>query len=83
MNFGLLGAVSLCGLMGLLLSFAYSRRASGWQRTAFYWYPVLIANLPFAMRSDLLGAIKISLYPVIIIAVALALSRSSNPQQED
>jgi len=83
MNFGLLGAVSLCGLTGLLLSFAYSRRASGWWRTSFYWYPVLITNLPFAMRSDLLGAIKISLYPVIMIAIALALSRSSNLQQEE
>jgi hypothetical protein len=75
LNFGA-GGVLVLGLgLGWLLGWAYSRQSWPSLRTGSFVYICLVAPLPFAYRSDALGAIKGSLYPVLLMALSLLVAR--------
>lgn len=79
LNFGVAGLVAFCFLMGLGLSWSYSRVDLGSGKVTRMVYPILIGVLPMALRSDLLGAMKLALYPALLMLAVVLLGRSLNP----
>jgi hypothetical protein len=75
LNFGRLGVFGLCGVLGLLFAWLYARFDFTAGRATRLLYPVLVAVLPFGLRSDTLGMTKNILYPLIILSVALVIAR--------
>jgi oligosaccharide repeat unit polymerase len=70
LNFGVPGALVAAFLLGLLLAYAYRRQANPATRPIHLLYPVVLAALPLALRSDALGQLKWVLYPMVIVAAA-------------
>jgi hypothetical protein len=77
LNFGRFGVFGLCLVLGLAFAWAYARFDFDSARTTRLLYPVLVAVLPFGLRSDSLGLIKSVLYAAILIQVALIVARKS------
>ena len=75
LNFGAAGVLVLGLAIGWLLGWAYSRQSWPSLRTASFVYVCLVAPLPFAYRSDALGAVKGSLYPILLLALSLLVAR--------
>jgi hypothetical protein len=71
LNFGRIGVFGICLLLGLLFAWAYARFDFAAARTSRLFYAVLVATLPFGLRSDSLGLLKSILYSVILIQLAL------------
>ena len=80
LNFGRFGVFGICLLVGLLFAWGYARIDLGAARTSRLLYPVMVAVLPFGLRSDSLGFTKSILYAAILIQVAVILARRSQPQ---
>jgi hypothetical protein len=78
LNFGRFGVFGICLVLGLAFAWAYSRFDLGAARTTRLLYPVLVAVLPFGLRSDSLGLIKSVLYAAILIQFALVAARNSS-----
>jgi oligosaccharide repeat unit polymerase len=76
LNFGLPGVAGAGLLVGLAFGFAYRRQAPIPSRAVHLLYPVLLATLPLALRSDALFQIKLVLYPILALAVVYRLCRS-------
>jgi hypothetical protein len=75
LNFGRLGVFGLCAVLGLLFAWAYGRLDLTAGRATRMLYPVIVGVLPFGLRSDSLAMTKNILYPLIILTVALVISR--------
>jgi hypothetical protein len=75
LNFGRGGVFLLCAMLGLAFAWAYSRMDLVGGRTSGLVYPVLVAVLPFGLRSDSLGLTKSVLYAAIIIQAVLIAAR--------
>ena len=82
LNFGAIGVLVIALAIGGLLAWAYSRESWPSLRTRSVVYICLVAPLPYAYRSDALGAIKGFLYPVLLLTLALVVARrlASGPQ---
>jgi hypothetical protein len=78
LNFGRVGVFGLCLGLGLAFAWAYARFDFDTARTTRLLYPVLVAVLPFGLRSDSLGLIKSVLYAAILIQVALVVARKAS-----
>lgn len=76
LNFGRPGIFAICGLLGMLMSWAYPRTDLRQGRAVGLLYPVLVATLPFGLRSDVLGGIKSVLYPFLIAAIVMVIART-------
>lgn len=76
MNWGAVGSFAVPFVLGVILAAAYGRFVNYPSRARALLYPVMVASLPIAFRSDFLGAIKDNLYPMIIIFVVLVIARS-------
>lgn len=76
LNFGAAGAFCLPLLIGLALAWLYAHFRVDGERPTAWLYAVAVGTLPFAWRSDMLGAIKGVLYPAIIFAIAIAIART-------
>lgn len=74
LNFGAFGVFVLCLLFGLLAAWGYSRSRLVPSKAVHVFYPLLLANLPFALRSDILGITKGLLYPVIMTGIVFAVA---------
>jgi hypothetical protein len=81
LNFGRVGVFGICGLLGMLFAWAYPRLDFASGRPLGLFYPVLVASLPFGLRSDALGTTKNLLYAMIVLAVIMVASRASTPGQ--
>lgn len=77
LNFGMWGLIVASWLYGTLLRWLYSRASLKAGRAMSLCYFVAFATLPFAWRSDALGAIKGILYPAIFMAIVLAFARQN------
>jgi len=77
LNFGAAGVAILCALIGLLASWSYPRMDFASGSPIGIIYPVLLAIMPFGLRSDFLGFNKNILYPVLIVGLAMIIARSS------
>jgi nucleoid DNA-binding protein len=75
LNFGRLGVFMLCGLLGMGFAWAYSRFTSSGEKVSGLMYPVVVAALPFGLRSDSLGLIKTILYAALLMQVAVVVAR--------
>jgi hypothetical protein len=76
LNFGWPGLVLLPLLLGALLGYAWRRHSTTPHRARHLFYPVLVAALPLALRSDALGQLKGVGYAMAGIFVAFLVSRS-------
>ena len=76
-NFGMTGVFVAAAGLGWLLAWSYRRCRSDPNRALDLLYPVLIANLPDAFRTDALGDLKMILYPMIILAVVFHIARKT------
>lgn len=76
LNFGVAGLVLFCFLMGLVLAWCYVRVDLSSARVSSLLYPVLVGVLPTALRTDLLGAFKLILYPSLLVLAVLLIGRS-------
>lgn len=74
LNFGNPGLLASCLLYGLIVSWAGSRAKWPSVSVKQALFPLLIMVLPVALRSDIVGVIKGTLYPAAILAAALACS---------
>lgn len=79
LNFGILGVMGTCFVIGSMLSWSYARYDLSSTRATGALYLILVAMLPFALRSDYLGSIKSVLYPFMILWVAIILARVALP----
>jgi hypothetical protein len=74
LNFGLPGTLVVGLLVGALLGWSFRRVSRHPSRAIEVLYPVLLATLPHAIRTDALGDIKSVLYPMLMIWAALQLA---------
>lgn len=74
LNFGTGGVFGACFLVGLFISWAYSRSSWPVLTGASLIFPVTMAVLPTALRSDALGSIKSVLYPFVLGSLILLLA---------
>ena len=81
LNFGRFGVFGICLVLGLVFAWAYARFDLATARTSRLLYPVLVAVLPFGLRSDSLGLTKSILYAAILIQVALIASRRAQSRR--
>ena len=77
LNFGVAGMIAACFLFGLFMAWAWSRASWPAPGVTALVYPVLMAFLPVALRSDALGLIKSVLYPVLIATAIYAVARAA------
>lgn len=77
LNFGALGAFLLPLAIGAALAWLYARSDLDGTRAIGWAYAVATATFPFAWRSDVLGAVKGVLYPVIMLAFACMIARTT------
>ncbi|MFC4553889.1 O-antigen polysaccharide polymerase Wzy [Georgenia faecalis] len=77
LNFGTVGLVAACFIFGLVVARSHSRAAWPANTSSALLYPVVLAALPMALRSDALGTIKSVLYPLIAAGLVLAWSRAA------
>jgi hypothetical protein len=75
LNFGRFGVFGICLVLGLAFAWAYARFDFATARTRALLYAILVAVLPFGLRSDTLGLIKSILYTAILIQVAVVTAR--------
>jgi hypothetical protein len=80
LNFGKFGVFGMCFALGLLFAWAYARVDLKAARTSRLLYPVLVAVLPFGLRSDSLGLTKSILYAAILIQLAVIAARRARPR---
>lgn len=75
LNFGSVGVLSAALLVGLLfgISWRYSQELPS--RALNVLYPIVVAALPYGLRSDALTQIKLVLTPMVAIAFVLVLCR--------
>lgn len=78
LNFGLPGMLGLCLFVGLVYGWAYPRMSFRNARAIGVMYPVLVAALPFGLRSDMLGFTKNVLYPLVMVGAALIVARAAD-----
>ena len=76
LNFGTAGAFLLPFAMGATLAWLYARADFNASRAVQLAYYLAAATLPFAWRSDVLGAVKGVLYPLIVIWLVLLYART-------
>lgn len=82
LNFGTVGVGASCGVLGLLFGWAYTRTSFTNGRIVGVLYPILLASLPFGLRSDSLGFTKNVLYPLIAVGIVLVIARSISKSKE-
>jgi oligosaccharide repeat unit polymerase len=75
LNFGLQGCFVVGLLVGLLLSVGYLMARWPPTKARHLFYGLVIATLPYAIRSDALAQIKSVLYPMLILAAGAAAAR--------
>ena len=76
LNFGTLGAFLLPAAAGMALAWFYSRSDPSGHSALNLVYYVAAASVPIAWRSDVLGAVKTSLYALVILWVVLLVARA-------
>ncbi len=74
LNFGLLGVPLVMVLVGGLLGWAYRQQVPRPSRPVHLLYPILVATLPIAFRSDAVEQMKLVLYPMLLLTAVLYLS---------
>lgn len=78
LNFGFAGTFGLCAAVGILAAWAYPRMRFAASHATHLLYPLVVAGLPFGLRSDVLGFGKNVLYPLVAIGLVLLLCRSKS-----
>lgn len=75
MNFGIFGVFIAAAILGIGFNIAYSH---AFRRVGVlgYLYPIMLATLPYGLRSDALTQLKSTVYPLMIIAICIGLSQS-------
>ncbi|MGG5257451.1 O-antigen polysaccharide polymerase Wzy [Phycicoccus avicenniae] len=76
LNFGVVGVLVLSLVAGIAVAWLYGRFDPTSSRTVGLLYPLAIGTLPFAWRSDTLGAVKGVFYPAVALALVLIVARS-------
>lgn len=76
LNFGTVGAFLVPAAAGVLLAWMYARFDPGASKALALLYPVAVGTVPFAWRSDTLGAVKGVLYPALILWATLIVART-------
>ncbi len=76
LNFGVVGAFLLPFLLGAILAKLYSLADFNATRAVQLGYYVAAATLPFAWRSDILGAVKGVAYPVVLTWLVFSWARA-------
>lgn len=76
LNFGIVGLVLVCFLLGALMAWAYARVDLRSVTVRGMIYPLLVALMPFGLRSDLLGMSKAVLYPAVMLLVVVVVART-------
>lgn len=76
LNYGARGAFLLPFVLGLIFAWLYARSDFNATRARQLAYFMAAATLPFAWRSDVLGAVKGVLYPVVLIWVVIVYART-------
>ncbi|MGA8248843.1 MAG: O-antigen polysaccharide polymerase Wzy [Nocardioides sp.] len=75
LNFGVVGVLLAALGIGWLVGWAYSSRTWPSLKTTSFMYVCLVAALPYTYRSDALGAVKGTLYPIVLLALSLLVAR--------
>jgi hypothetical protein len=77
LNFGMAGAFVVPFVAGVLMAWIYARFSLVGSRAIHVLYVVAASTLPFAFRSDTLGAVKGVLYPGVILACAFGIAAAA------
>lgn len=81
LNFGVSGSLVIALLVGLLFGYAYQKQVGVLpSRARHVLYGFLIASLPLSLRADAVLQIKAVLYPMVAVAIVLALSRERSSE---
>jgi len=80
LNFGMIGALLVPLSLGAALAWLYARATFNASRAVELAYYIALAALPFAWRSDTLGALKSILYPVIGVWIVFVVARTMAPR---
>lgn len=75
LNYGRAGILGFMCILGGFCAWAYARLNFASGRAVGVLYPIIMAGLPLGLRSDVLGATKSILYPMVIIWLALLVAR--------
>ena len=74
LNFGVPGIVIVMFALGALTSFLYHRFDIDTMSAVTLSYPIVVAELPYLLRSDFLGAGKLILYQTVLIALVTGIA---------
>lgn len=75
LNFGFFGCLMSGIFTGLVLGFSYRHTKLLLEGPVNLLYPIMVSTLPLGLRSDALGQMKGVAYPMLLIALAVALKR--------
>lgn len=76
MNFGTVGAFMVPFVAGVVLAWLYAGFSPSVMKARSLAYAIAVGTVPFALRSDVLGAVKGVLYPTIMVFAVFALAKS-------
>jgi hypothetical protein len=76
LNFGVAGTLIHPFAAGAGLAWLYGRFDVTGSRTIALIYPLAVGSVPFAWRSDLLGAVKGVLYPALVLWAVIVVART-------
>lgn len=74
MNFGAIGMLAVCLVIGILIARSFTYGFGHADQGLTYLYFIVVANLPFGLRSDALGISKGILYGLFAVMIAVRLS---------
>jgi hypothetical protein len=74
LNFGPVGVAAAFAMFGVLLAWAWKRSRPWARRARDLLYPILLAQVPYILRSDALSQIKMVLYAQLVLYLALRAS---------
>ena len=72
LNFGIAGGAGVAVIVGVFLGYAFRRARSPAIRPVHLLYPIALASLPTALRSDALGQLKSVLYPMAALTAGFS-----------
>jgi oligosaccharide repeat unit polymerase len=78
LNFGYIGIMALSIIVGAIVAYSYRIWRDRFEpsRASSFSYPIIVSAIPLCLRSDALGTLKLTLYPLIVLWLLMVVART-------